>query len=218
MKLLSRALVLLWADQVSKLFIRELMQPYDSIQVLPFFRIEYLHNRGIAFGMLKGHTAAIIFMSIVVVALLVLAGLAVRHDGRWTWSFALLGAGSVGNLVDRVWLGGVTDFLGFSHWPTFNFADIFIVTGVLLLVKTLFWQASNPQQVIQREKELRKAVTALFCRASHPQRGEELWYECEETSWAGGEQAPWPQEDEGGKMKSEPRPEEKEATAPKLVS
>jgi signal peptidase II len=118
----------------------------------------------------------------------------VRHDGRWTWSFALLGAGSVGNLVDRVWQGSVTDFLSFPHWPAFNFADIFIVTGVLLLVKALFWQVS------------------------HPQQGEELWYECEETSWAEGEQAPWPPEDEWGEIKSEPRPEEKEAAAPKLVS
>ena len=138
-------LVLFGADLVSKFFVRDLMDPNQSVQVLPFLQIEYVRNRGIAFGMLEGHAAAIIVISSVVVALLVLAALAVRNKSRWTWPFALLGAGSIGNLVDRIGSGSVTDFIHISHWPAFNLADVFIVTGVLLLVRAMVWPVNQPE-------------------------------------------------------------------------
>ncbi len=139
-KLFSRLFLLLGADLVSKLLVREFMSPEQSIHVLPFFRMEYVRNQGIAFGILEGHTAAIIFASSVVVVLLALAAVTLRRDNRWTWAFALLGAGSIGNLADRLWMGSVTDFIRLPYWPAFNLADVFIVAGVLLLVKTLLWQ------------------------------------------------------------------------------
>ncbi|MCL6105971.1 MAG: signal peptidase II [Actinobacteria bacterium] len=139
-KLLSRIIVFLWADQVAKLFIRELMTPFQSIRVLPFFHIEYVRNQGIAFGIFEGHTAVIIVISSLIVGLLALAAVVVRHDGRWTWPFVLLGAGSLGNLIDRLWFGSVTDFIRLPHWPAFNFADAFIVIGVVLLVRAMLWR------------------------------------------------------------------------------
>ncbi len=139
-KLFSRLFLLLGADLASKLLVRALMSPGQFIRVLPFFHLEYVRNRGIAFGILDGHAAIIIFASSVVVVLLALAAVTLRSSSRWTWAFALLGAGSIGNLADRIWSGSVTDFIRLPYWPAFNLADVFIVAGVLLLVKGLLWQ------------------------------------------------------------------------------
>ncbi len=139
-KLFSRLLLLLGADLVSKVLVRSLMSPEQSVGILPFLHLEYVRNQGIAFGILEGHAAAIIVASSIVVALLALAAFALRRDSRWNWAFALLGAGSIGNLADRAWSGSVTDFIRLPHWPAFNLADAFIVAGVLLLVKGLLWK------------------------------------------------------------------------------
>lgn len=139
-KLLFWILVLLGADQLSKLLVRTWLSPASPVSVLPFFSLERISNRGIAFGMLEGHAALVIFTSSIILVILVLAALLVRRDGRWMWPFALLVSGSLGNLLDRYIQGSVTDFLRFPYWPAFNLADIFIVLGVLLLIKQLLFQ------------------------------------------------------------------------------
>ena len=167
-KLLTLVAVLLGIDQLTKLAVRGFMQTGESVRILPFLHLEYLRNPGIAFGYLEGHAATIIVTSSVIVVLLLLAAVVVRHDRRWHWPFALLGAGAVGNLLDRIWMGSVTDFIRLPHWPAFNFADICIVTGVCLLILNLVRQ---------------------------PERHEEsLWFEQEEAAWAEGEGEDW-QED-----------------------
>lgn len=172
-RLLARIAVLLGIDQLSKLAVRSFMQPGDSIRLLPFLRIDYLRNPGIAFGYLEGHAFTIIVTSSVIVAMLLLAAVVVRHDRRWHWPFALLGAGAIGNLLDRVWLGSVTDFIRLPHWPAFNFADIFIVTGVCLLILNLVRQPENDG-------------------------GEALWFEQDESGWADGEGRSWQDDDVDG--------------------
>ena len=161
-KLVLLIALLLGADQLTKLIIRRTMEPYSSVEVLPFLHLQYVRNRGIAFGLLEGHAAAIIFTSSLVVLVLVVAALVVRGRGRWTWPFALLVAGSIGNLLDRVVLGSVTDFISIPHWPAFNLADVFIVIGVLLLVKSLILQVEQ----VDREDE-------------------DAWEEKEGLSWRG---------------------------------
>lgn len=139
-KLLFLAAFLLGADQLSKLCVRLWLEPAGQIQVLPFFRLEHVRNRGIAFGMLEGKVAIIIFVGVLVVLMLFLAAFMVRRDGHWTWPFALLMAGSIGNLIDRLHQGSVTDFLKFSYWPAFNLADVFIVAGVMLMMWFLLFR------------------------------------------------------------------------------
>lgn len=142
-KLLFLVAVLLGADQLSKILIRIWLEPLGYVRILPFLKIEHIRNRGIAFGMMEGQAAVIIFTSSVVIVLLLLAAVLARRDGRWTWPFALIMAGSVGNLFDRIYQGSVTDFIRIPYWPAFNLADIFIVTGVALMAWQLLFKPAR---------------------------------------------------------------------------
>lgn len=136
LKLLGFSLALFGLDQLSKYLARLWLSTGSEVELLPFFSLKLVSNTGIAFGMLSGQKAIIIFASSTVVLLMALAALALRRDGRWALAFSLLLAGSCGNLLDRVFRGEVTDFLKLSHWPAFNLADMYILAGVFLMA----WQ------------------------------------------------------------------------------
>ena len=132
-------------DQASKLWIVHHFGLYDSQVVIPgFFNLTYLTNNGAAFSILAGQPALwrqAFFIGAALVALVLLV-IARRSYGRQsTWynlALALIAGGAIGNLIDRVRLGHVIDFLDFylgsSHWPAFNIADSAITVGVLLFV------------------------------------------------------------------------------------
>lgn len=135
--LLLIVLLLLAADQLTKIALRYFLEPGESFTVLTFLKLDHIQNRGIAFGMLGNHGGIIVFISSMVVLVLIIAILASIDNEQVFWPLALLVAGSAGNLIDRVFHGSVTDFIHFPYWPAFNLADIFIVTGVLLLIRVL---------------------------------------------------------------------------------
>lgn len=122
-------------DQLSKGIVREQIGRGDSVEVLPFLDLENTRNRGIAFGLAGDVSPALIGAAIA--ALMALLGfLSLRRDADpmiWLPAGLLVG-GALGNLADRVRDGAVTDFIDFPAWPTFNFADVSIVVGVMLLV------------------------------------------------------------------------------------
>ena len=130
-------------DQCSKIFVAQKMfnNSFEDIQLLPFLNIVFVRNTGISFGMFSewgilGRYFFSIF-SIVVGSFLIL--LAIFSDKKiYRLSLSLVSSGALGNAVDRVYFGGVIDFIDFFiynyHWPVFNFADIFITFGVILLL------------------------------------------------------------------------------------
>ena len=130
-------------DQCMKIFISKIMlnNRFEDMQLLPFFNIVFVRNTGVSFGMFSewgilGRYFFSIF-SIVVGCFLIL--LAVFSDKKvFRISLALISSGALGNAIDRVYFGGVIDFIDFFiynfHWPAFNFADIFITVGVILLL------------------------------------------------------------------------------------
>jgi signal peptidase II len=124
------------ADQVSKYIIYTNMMPGESIPVFPpVFYITYVLNPGAAFGMLAHRTNFFILVSFLVI-IGVMAGYRYLPRER-TWIHNALGlvvGGALGNLVDRIRLGRVVDFLDFRVWPVFNLADTAIVIGALLLI------------------------------------------------------------------------------------
>ncbi|MHB0866767.1 MAG: signal peptidase II [Thermoleophilia bacterium] len=142
--LLVIILTLLALDQATKFMIRHFLEQGEYRQLLPFLRFDHIENRGMAFGMLGDHGDVIVFVSAMVVLILIVASMAAKDDLRVYWPLALLVAGSSGNLIDRFSRGSVTDFIHFSHWPAFNLADIFIVTGVLLLIRLLLAPSEQP--------------------------------------------------------------------------
>jgi signal peptidase II len=122
-------------DQLTKGVVRETVARGDTVEVLPFLDVANTRNRGVAFGL-----AGDISPLTIAVALLFLVGLLAFLSLRqgadplvWLPAGLLVG-GALGNLADRVRDEAVTDFIDFPAWPTFNFADVAIVTGVLILV------------------------------------------------------------------------------------
>jgi signal peptidase II len=95
---------------------------------------QYVENSGAAFGMLRGQTVVLTVVAAFVVAVLIFS---YRRAQRATWQLTiglgLLLGGAIGNLVDRIRLGYVVDFIAVSVWPKFNVADSAITIGVLLI-------------------------------------------------------------------------------------
>tara|TARA_B100001121_G_scaffold199162_1_gene174152 strand:- start:834 stop:1328 length:495 start_codon:yes stop_codon:yes gene_type:complete len=140
-------------DQCMKIFISKIMleNSFEHIQLLSFLNIVFVRNTGVSFGMFSewgilGRYFFSIF-SIVVGCFLIL--LAIFSDSKaFRSSLGLISAGALGNAIDRVYFGGVIDFIDFFiynfHWPAFNFADIFITLGVVfLLFDNIFYKKNE---------------------------------------------------------------------------
>lgn len=131
------AALLVVVDQLIKQWANVVLQPVGAIPVLPgIVELRYILNDGMAFSMLAGkQTLLIIMTSIMLVC--VLALLLLRKMGPWERvSWMLILGGGVGNLIDRVLNGEVVDYINvlFMNFAVFNFADICITTGVIMLV------------------------------------------------------------------------------------
>lgn len=138
-------LLLVAADQLSKWWVQTSLALYEVREVIPgFFNLVYYTNSGAAFGLLAGESTAwrqIFFVGVALLALVLLLLLyrQLRGQGRLArYSLVLIAAGAVGNLIDRVRFGEVTDFLDFYwgsyHWPAFNVADCAITVGVAIFL------------------------------------------------------------------------------------
>jgi signal peptidase II len=129
-------------DQITKIYIDRSMQLYDSIPIVEnFFHITYVRNKGAAFSFLSNASWRLPFfitVSIIAALVILVAFRKLRDDQRLAQtSLAMIFSGAVGNLIDRVRLGEVIDFLDAHwyrhHWPAFNVADSLICVGVFLL-------------------------------------------------------------------------------------
>ncbi len=126
------------ADQVTKQLVSTQLGLGDDVSVLGPFSIHHVENPGIAFGWFAGATSPVIAVTSVALAwmLLFFARSGARHP-LLPVGLGLVVGGSSSNLVDRVRLGYVTDFLDVGFWPAFNLADTFIVVGVGVLLAAL---------------------------------------------------------------------------------
>jgi signal peptidase II len=132
-------------DQLTKFWVLSSFHLYESREIIPgFFNLTYLTNTGAAFGFLAGKQGTLrqIFFVGVAVAALLAMGYFYRtlkdHSLLYTVAIGLICGGAVGNLIDRLRLGSVVDFLDFFigryHWPAFNAADSAITVGVGLFL------------------------------------------------------------------------------------
>jgi signal peptidase II len=122
------------ADQLTKLVVAGALELGGSVQVLGPLSIHRVRNTGIAFGLFSDATSVVIALTTVAIAaLVVFFARSGRRHPLLPVAVGLVLGGSVSNLVDRLRLGHVTDFLDFDYWPAFNLADTFIVVGVGLL-------------------------------------------------------------------------------------
>jgi len=130
-------------DQASKFAVLTMMELYQTIAVMPFVNFTYVHNTGAAFSFLSqaGGWQRWFFAFFAVVISLVLLVWLIRlkpHERLLAIALSLVLGGAIGNLIDRVALGYVIDFIDVYyqswHWPVFNIADCAITIGVALLV------------------------------------------------------------------------------------
>jgi len=130
------ALVLV-VDQTTKALVRSSIAPGTQRDVLGPLTFVDVHNRGVAFGFLGGGGALVLVVTLAALTLLLVYF--ARHAERpllWLPTGLVLG-GALGNLIDRIHQGYVTDFIHFPHWPAFNVADMCITGGVVVLVLVL---------------------------------------------------------------------------------
>ncbi len=136
------AVLLVAADQLTKYWAVSRLKPVGSVTVLPgFFNLSYVENQGAAWGMLAGQQVFLIAFSLLTLGFLVWRRRQLFAP-LWgsTLTMTLLFGGVVGNLIDRVRLSHVIDFLDFhwrgAHFPAFNVADASICCGVFLFIVT----------------------------------------------------------------------------------
>jgi len=134
------------ADQLTKAIVANELDLGDELRIVGPFSIHHVQNPGIAFGLFSHSTAIVTFLTSIAVAWMIwfFARSGSRHPVLPA-ALGLLIGGSVSNLIDRVRLGHVTDFLDVGSWPAFNLADSFIVVGVAILLTALFAADRRPR-------------------------------------------------------------------------
>ena len=125
------------ADQLSKYAVASSLRPGESLPLAPpVLHLTYVQNTGAAFGLFRGW--AVLFVAASVVIIVWIARELVRPGPPWSssvlWGYGLVLGGAAGNLLDRVRLGHVIDFLDLRVWPVFNVGDSAITIGVALLI------------------------------------------------------------------------------------
>jgi len=140
-KLIFSALIasfVVFLDYLTKKLVVIHVNKFGAISLLPFLRIVYVENEGAAFGLFSNiGNNTFIFISI---AAIILIGLYIISVTRWLelFSLSLILGGATGNLIDRLMIGKVIDFIDFFvgkwHWPAFNVADSALTVGLILFL------------------------------------------------------------------------------------
>ena len=145
---LSAAIVVL--DQLTKYAVAVSLGAHGMVEVTSFFNLVLAHNRGAAFSFLAGASGwqREFFISIALIASVWIVWMLHRYPQQTLFcaALALVLGGALGNVIDRIVLGVVVDFLDFHafgyHWPAFNVADSAITCGAALLI----WDGLRPQK------------------------------------------------------------------------
>ena len=145
-------------DQLSKAWIRSNLDVRQSLPEGGFFRLTHIQNTGAAFGLFQGYSFPLTIASFVgIVVLLVYVFFVCRRFPLLNnmLSRAALGAvlgGTIGNLIDRLNFGYITDFIGVGIWPPFNVADASITAGTVVFAGWLIYLAFSQRQEAKRDK------------------------------------------------------------------
>lgn len=139
---LGVAAIVILIDQFTKITITKLFAYGQSMAVTSFFNLVLVYNKGAAFSFLASETGwqRHVLTAVGIGVALFILYLLKRHDGQrmFCWALALILGGALGNVIDRIAYGHVTDFLdvygGQWHWPAFNIADSAICIGAVLFV------------------------------------------------------------------------------------
>jgi len=155
-KLLGWSTIIVIIDQFTKMLIKQFMQERDSISVVgDILRLTYVKNPGMAFGIqIGGRLFYTVFASIACV--IILAALFRLRPENFSARFALatILGGAVGNLIDRFVYSEVVDFIDVRiiHWPVFNFADIAVFIGMVILITIVIFEKRLEESEAEEEQ------------------------------------------------------------------
>lgn len=136
------AAVVIGVDQLTKSLVRSGIPVGEEHKFFIGVQLVHVRNTGVAFSLFAGGGAVVLVITLAALAVLV-TYLIRRPDRPWLWlPTGLLVGGALGNLIDRIGRGAVTDFIKLPHWPAFNVADIAITFGVLALL----WVLEGPRR------------------------------------------------------------------------
>ncbi|HHY97821.1 MAG TPA: signal peptidase II [Firmicutes bacterium] len=129
-------LLIIAVDQMTKAWVMAKLMPGESIPIVRgVLHLTYVKNSGVAFGLFAGSNGlALIITVLIAAALVLLTSRLVLTNGSFLIGAVGVLAGALGNLIDRIRIGRVIDFIDFRVWPIFNFADVAIVFGAGLIL------------------------------------------------------------------------------------
>ena len=133
---------LILLDLVSKYLVFSYIDLYQFIKVTPFFDITHIHNFGVSFGLFSGTISPLylIIIGLLVVSFIIFL-LVNAQDKLEQWGLFIIICGALANIIDRLMNGYVIDFtylhINQYYWPAFNFADIYISTGIMMILLNL---------------------------------------------------------------------------------
>lgn len=129
------ALLIIISDQLIKYFISSNMFLGQSIPVVPqVFHLTYILNPGAAFGILENQRWLFIFIAVILIIAVIYFYRYIKQLAKlFRIGIALLFGGAIGNMIDRIFIGKVVDYMDFRIWPIFNLADIAIVSGCAIV-------------------------------------------------------------------------------------
>jgi len=143
------ALAVVSADQLSKLWVKSNLAVGESLPETGFVRLTHVHNTGAAFGLFQDQSFLLTVIAIIGVGFLLFLVLFMYRRLQFLntisgkISLGLILGGTVGNLIDRLSAGYVTDFIDFNFWPAFNLADSAVVVGAILLAYSIIYLAKK---------------------------------------------------------------------------
>jgi len=143
--------LLIALDQLTKFIISSKFELYESKPIIKgVFSITYVQNKGIAWGMLEGKRVLFLISTITILILLFALYINIANKSKFILmriGLVVLIAGAIGNMIDRIKLGYVIDFLDFTliDFPVFNLADIYVVLSMIYIIILLFFKYSNEE-------------------------------------------------------------------------
>src|SRR4030065_829172 len=133
---LITAILVLVADQITKSLVIERVPVNSSIEIIKgFLYITHVKNSGAAFGMFQGYTNILAIISMVAIVLIIILKVILKLDfAFYNVSLGFILGGAIGNLIDRYFIGAVTDFINLTFIPVFNISDTSLLTGFCLII------------------------------------------------------------------------------------
>ncbi len=134
------AALVLFFDQLNKALIVKAVSPGEEVWLIDgILSLTLTYNTGAGFGILQGARWFLAAFSLAVVVAIVVLHRRIIHDQVQAFLYALVLGGAASNMIDRVMVGAVVDFIDFQVWPAFNLADAALTVGVIGLIAHAWW-------------------------------------------------------------------------------